>query len=86
MNVRSMVPSGTKVTFGDAADDILNDAQKATIRLHHQRANLDSPVYILLGTGRSVVATTTSEAEAKVHFHNNDHVVSYISSEALLEE
>jgi hypothetical protein len=72
--------------FSTVAMDILSRGQAETIAVYHHRDDMDSPVYILLDDDRNCIGMTTSSAEAKVQFHQNKSVRSYIASGSLLAE
>lgn len=71
--------------FMDYAFDFLTEAQMESIRLHLIREDLDWPVYILLGSGREPVMTTSNRSEATLHMTENEAVVSFISSNSLID-
>lgn len=63
--------------------ELLTPVQIGTLAIQHERA--DSPLYLLLAPGRSYVSTVTSRADANYHLHNNEYVISFISTEAIFD-
>jgi len=88
MNCITAEPDAPAVeeVFSTAAMDILSRGQAETVAVYHHRDDMDSPVYILMDDDRNCIGMTTSSAEAKVQFHQNEQVKAYVASNSLLTE
>ena len=65
------------------ARSLMSPVQLASLKMQHDLAG--TPVYVLLAPGRSFVMTVPTLDDANDHLHNNEYVISYISSEAIFD-